>query len=178
MKLSRSSMNELDDTFNNFVFLDLEETLIDNWYDFNLLPDLCAKVDRYIHGKAFYSDPTTLPRLHVGLMSWAVYDDRDKQMFMNVKHHIEEKIGYKFDDNFVWSMDDWAKLVYMHRGLKLDRADMFELFSKREVLMALANHEVFFNSFVTLIDDRVEHQFLIQSRANRCSITLNNIKDM
>ena len=136
------------------VFLDLEETLIDNWWvGRNLLLDKIEKVKRYIDHQAF-----GLKRnVKVGLMSWAVHDKKDRQIFVEeLQPHIEKLLGMDFDNSYILTMDDWSLLVFQLTGLRTSREDLFEICKKEEILFMLIRKSTFFkNMSVMLIDDAV-----------------------
>lgn len=152
------------------VFLDLEETLIDNWENGWLLPTNIATIKKAI-------GPAN-PKL--GLMSWAVWDDKDKAKFnSDLRPELEEALGMAFDDEFVWSMDDWAKQLLEFRGKKISREDLFDIFGKEEVLFMVARcHPKMRHQNVILIDDVVEHNLALVAKANNCLVTILNIDCM
>lgn len=151
------------------VFLDLEETLLDEWNSGLFLP---RKLDCV---RDFLKDN---PGSTVGLMSWAVWDDRDKARFeKEFRADLERNLECTFE--LVWSMDDWANEVFAHFNKKLSRQDLFDMFSKPEVLFALGRtHPLFHNQTVVLVDDAVEHKLTMTSPKNNCTVTLLNVDDM
>lgn len=147
------------------VFLDLEETLIDNWENGWLLlrkikaiRDLCAPFDA-----------------KVGLMSWAVWDEKDKAKFNSeLRPELEKALGMKFSDEFVWSMDDWAKQLLVFHGKKdfLVRICL-TFFGKEEVLFMLSRcHPAFKGHTVILFDDTVEDNLSWHSKMNDCEVLI------
>ena len=152
------------------VFLDLEQTLIDNWENGWLLPEkikvirgLCAPFDA-----------------KVGLMSWAVWDENDKAKFNSeLRPELEKALGMKFSDEFVWSMDDWAKQLFEFRGKKISREDLFDIFGKEEVLFMLSRcHPAFKGHTVILFDDVVENKLSCHSKMNDCEVLIYNIDEI
>ena len=116
----------------------------------------------------------------LGLMSWAVWGDRDKEVFnRTMRPELEEALGMDFDDRVVWSMDDWAaELLQFHRK-KLSRQDLFDMFGKQEVLFTLSrSHPLFHKRNVVLFDDMVEHGLHWSSEVNKCQVKMLNIKAM
>lgn len=175
-----------------FVFLDLEETVINNWEDQQFLLSNIDKIEEKLNGRTLRFPPlkaggetiespaAPIINLRLGLMSWAVWDEKDKQSFnKNIRPHLETMLRRRFDDSVVWSMDDWADQLLKYRHKKVDRADLFDLLNKPEVLFMLMNkHPEFKNSFVFLIDDAFEHQMHARSFDWKCSVEINNINHM
>lgn len=152
------------------IFLDLEETLIDNWENGWLLPEkvnairaMCAPFNA-----------------KVGLMSWAVWDESDKVKFnTNLRLELEEALGAKFSDDFVWSMDDWAKQLLEFQGKSVSRKDLFDIFGKHEVLFMVSRcHPAFKGHNVILFDDAVEDNLSWHSKANDCKVLICNINEI
>lgn len=154
------------------VFLDLEETLVDDWSS-QLLLTANVRVTR-----SFLK--TLPPGTKVGLMSWAVWDERDKSLFnKDLRPFLEAELDVQFSDDFVWSMDDWAQEVFNSTGMKLSREDLFDVFGKHEVLFKLSRHSPKFEGHqVVLVDDVAEHMLKWDVPHNRCSATMLNVKEM
>lgn len=151
------------------VFLDLEETLIDEWSSGLFLPRKLDVVRDFLKAN---------PGATVGLMSWAVWDAKDKATFeRNFRADLERNLECTFE--LVWSMDEWGEEVFKHFNKKVSRQDMFDMFSKPEVLFALGRkHPLFKNQTVVLVDDAVEHKLTMNSPLNNCTVTLLNVDDM
>lgn len=172
---------------NCFVFLDLEETIIDTWQDGNILGHGVDRICEFINGKdkwfqnnTILAPATPLLNMKLGLMSWAVWDHKDKEAFnTRFRPHLEQLLDCKFDDRFVLSMDDWAQLIFRHFNKKFSRQDLFDIFSKPEVLFALARtNPDFHKSTVFLIDDAYEHLMTFKSPRNKCHVEIRNINNM
>lgn len=136
------------------VLLDLEETVIDDWEQRNLLPGNIAKINGLLRWMSIDSELT------IGLMSWAVWDDKDKNNVLEkLLPDLNGVLAVPVAPQFVLSMQDWGDLVLGHCKLKLSRDDMFDMFRKEEVLFSLRTSD-FLNQFnaVFLIDDAVTHQ--------------------
>jgi hypothetical protein len=179
-------------TRKNFVFLDLEETCIDDWSTATPLVQNLEKIDWFINGKEviippfkknqepIVSPPAPMVNLHLGIMSWAVWDDVDKQLFLNLmREPIEKAIKRKFDDSLILSMADWADLVFECSGMRLSRHDMFDIYGKPDVLfMLMRKHPMFINSTTFLVDDAYEHQLTLTSHVRGAVVEFHNINDM
>lgn len=153
----------------DILFLDLEETLIDDWSTGVLLTKNITAIQDFIH--SFPCNPV------IGLMSWAVWDERDKLTF-NKKFRpvIEDALGWKFDDRFLWSMDDWCNQLFKASGKDISRDDLFDIFGKEEVLFMMSRrHKNFKGASVALIDDAVEHNLKWHSKTNDCSVIIKRI---
>ena len=152
------------------LFLDLEETLIDSWDNGWLLPANIACIRKKFADKA----PI------VGLMSWAVWNLVDKQTFnKKMRKELENALGVPFNDNFIWSMSDWADKLLQFNGKKISQQDLFDCFSKHEVLFMLSRtHPEFKRHNVVLIDDAVEHELSWESKINQCRGQCLNIKEL
>lgn len=152
------------------IFLDLEETLIDNWENGWLLP---GKI-KTIRGLRAPFDAK------VGLMSWAVWDEKDKAKFNSeLRPELEKALGMKFSDEFVWSMDDWAKQLFEFRGKKISREDLFDIFGKHEILFMVSRcHPAFKGHKVILFDDVVEDNLSWHSKMNDCEVLIYNIDEI
>lgn len=157
------------------TFLDLEETVVDNWENgFLLLP----KVDKLRELLASMSEQHGTVRL--GLMSWAVWDERDKAKFVNdLQDFLETNLNCKFDPDLLWSMDDWCKEVLKCTGRKVERSDLFELFGKEEVLFTLAKkHPLFKNETVLFVDDTATHNMSVLVPGQNCVLKCLNVNAM
>lgn len=157
------------------VFLDLEETLVDNWDNmFLLLPKVDLVRDLLAQKR------TQHETVRVGLMSWAVWDDKDKAKFnKDLRDFLEKNLNCTFDSDLVWSMDDWCKEVLKCTGKKVDRADVFDLFNKEVILGELCRkHPLFVNETVLFVDDTATHNMSVLVPHRNCVLKCLNINDM
>lgn len=153
----------------NIIFLDLELTVIHSWEDPVLLMFNFEKIRGILPENA-----------HVGLMSWAVWDKKDKDKFnQSLRGEIEDALGIKFSDELLWSMDDWCSELAKNSVKKLTREDLFDCFTKHEVLFMMSRcHPAFRNSNVQLIDDTVEHMLFWHSTATNCACKTLNVAEL
>lgn len=153
----------------HIIFLDLELTVIHSWEDPVVLMHNIERMREGIPANA-----------EIGLMSWAVWNNKDKDKFNNtLRSEIEEALGHKFSDKFVWSMDDWCAELAKNSVKKLNREDLFDCFSKHEVLFMMSRcHPEFRNSNVVLIDDTVEHMLSWHSRSMNCHCITVNVAEI
>ena len=179
-------------TRKNYVFLDLEETCIDDWGTATPLVQNLQKIDWFVNGKEIIipplkknQEPVVSPaapmvNLHLGLMSWAVWDRDDKQRFLEkMREPIEKAIKRQFDESLILSMEDWARLVFECSGLRVTREDMFDIYGKPDVLfMLMRKHPMFINSTTFLVDDAYEHQLTLTSHKRAAIVEFHNINDM
>jgi hypothetical protein len=153
------------------ILLDLEETVIEDWSNMSLMPRECMAIRSFLR--------TCHPGATIGLMSWAVWHDKDKALFnKHLRDELEAVLEVKFSDEWLLSMDDWAKMLFHHCKKKLSRDDLFDCFGKQEVLF-LASRFVpaFKDQFVLLVDDVVEHGLHWESPQNNCTVTMENVKE-
>lgn len=176
----------------NFVFLDLEETCIDDWTTGVLLEKNLAKIEEFLNGRdrviapfkknqePIVSKATPIINLRLGLMSWAVWNDADVREFNELlRAPIEAAIKRKFDEDLIWSMKDWAKAIAESSNKVLLENDMFDLYGKPEVLFSLMrNHPMFDQSTIFLIDDAYEHQLTLKSYVRHVTVEFQNINEM
>lgn len=159
------------------LFLDLEETVITNWSDAVLMNDNIKRIKDEMN-----CYKTRNVNIRLGLMSWAVWDDKDKECFNSFRSVLETELEHSFEDELIWSMNDWAEAMLVARGVHLTRQDMFEwmeVFGKVEVLFVLTrSHNTFTGQTVMLIDDIVEHDLQWHSNNNRSVCIIKNIKQL
>lgn len=150
----------------NIVFLDLEETLIDEWNSANILAPNVDKIRQAIPADA-----------RLGIMSWAVWNMRDKDRFnLNMRADLERLLGKSFDDNFIWSMETWAFEFFKSTGKFVEKDDFFDILKKEDILFILSRcHSQFKDATVMLIDDAVQHGLESHSVQNNCSMKIINI---
>jgi hypothetical protein len=150
------------------VFLDLEETVINNWEESLLMLENIKKIKHLLDSNE---------SVRVGLMSWAVWDDRDKTLFnAGVRHFLEENLGHRFDDELLWSMKDWAEHLFKFCGKHVSIQDLFDILGKHEVLFMLSRcHPTFRNETVMLIDDIAEHDLEWRSSKNNTEVRMVNV---
>lgn len=158
------------------VFLDLEETLIDNWEEMNLNLRGLRRTKAFLNELMMDSGM----RPTVGLMSWAVWDARDLSVFeTKLRPFLEAELGFKFDNAFLWSMDEWCKQLFVSSRKKLERSDLFDIFGKEETLFRMSRfHQLFANREVFLVDDTVSHWLQVEVPKNGCIVTLLNVLEM
>lgn len=141
------------------VFLDLEETVIDDWNSANILVERCEQIRKILD----HIQPDK-----VGVLSWAIWNDRDKDHFINtcVKSRIEDHIGREIDPELVWTMTDMRAQVLKTTGRSFSQDDLLDIFGKEECLNVLFRKH-FFKTDVVLIDDTVAHQLVTEFQGLR-----------
>lgn len=159
-------------TTQNLVFLDLEETLIDSWDEGNTLLFNVEKVKSLLTNVG--ASTVTL-----GLMSWAVWDSKDKFTFNEkFRKPLEDALGFQFDTNFVWSMEDWQHEASKATGKFLTKEDLFDVCGKQELLFLMRNCKKFTNKHVHLVDDKVDHRLSFHSATNNCVVQFHDVTKM
>lgn len=136
------------------VFLDLEETVIDDISNANILEERCLQIRDVLE----HIKPDK-----IGVMSWAIWNDAERETFLNTctKSRIEDHIGREIDDELIWSMADVRKHVLRVSGKQFSQEDLFDIFGKEECLNLLFRKH-FFKTDVVLIDDTVSHQLVTE----------------
>lgn len=142
---------------NRIVLLDLEECLIESWFDRNTLHYNIEKIKE--SGVLEPDQSMGVHRVTVGLMSWAVANIADVADFnANLREPIEGALGFKFDPSLPISMQDYADAIFTARQMQVSKEDMYDVFRKEEVLLTLARKSDHFQGKeIVLIDDAVDH---------------------
>lgn len=91
----------------NIVWLDLEETLIDQWGQFNLLDDRIAKIKKFLKN---------IQPEQLGIWSFAIWNEQDIIKFNTngIREQLEQELEYKFND--IFSIEDIRTLVEEYEG--------------------------------------------------------------
>lgn len=165
-----------DETQKFIVLLDLEETLIKSWNE----PEWVGagnNVMKFLHGEWL---PHPIPmNCQLGLMSWAVWDEVDKKTFNeDLRPWLEDRLRFKFDDNLIFSMDDWSRLVFEATKCKVTRQDLFDICKKEDVLFKMRKHPMFHHATTWLIDDVVSKMELIECFDNQSKFIIRNVNHM
>lgn len=168
------------------IFLDLEQTLIDDWGTKNTMPDNLVKIARfinYVHQTGFVDE------INVGIMSWALWSDIDKEEFNKffpllqhaISEHLDSSVrsAVKFDDSLMMTMQDWSHRLLVHCNKNLSMTDMFDMVGKQETLFMLSRHDpTFSNETIVLIDDTVEHDMTVEVPSTNCTIIFKNVHQL
>lgn len=151
------------------LLLDLEGTLIDDWSTRRLLIQNMRKIKE---------SGIITPNTRVGLMSWAIWDSRDKQTAQNTLIGlIQQVLEVVIDPMLPMSMSDYAADILKCRKLLTSKEDMYDMFKKEEVLLSLARFDSrFVDVEVILIDDRVEHNMSIQIPSRNTVVRIIDIE--
>lgn len=139
------------------VLLDLEGTVMDTWFKPDAIPEHLERIAAFLR-----------PDDKLGLMSWAVWDDADRQKFQErFQLGIEEAIKHSFQQDLIFTMMDFSDIILKRRMKWVSKEDMFDLFGKEECLLQLLRLGHFpDNSEVILIDDVVDHDMTF-TKGNR-----------
>lgn len=162
----------MDTKRKNLILLDLEETVIDNWDNGCILRGKVSKIKDFLSN----FDPSDT---ELGLMSWAVWDDRDVKAFdKRFLTDILTALDWP-EFNHTWSMDDWNKMIGRCSCKHYSKQDMFDMFTKEHVLLILAmKHERFKNCNIYLIDDTVPHGLQYDNPTWNNRVTFHDIAKM
>lgn len=155
---------------NTILLLDLENTIIWDWTDDPRL--MCARFPVLKEWVCSQLGPQT----RVGLLSWAVWDDRDVEIFntRGIRNDIELTHKFKFDDELILTRDnllikfrEWLKMPF------LDASDFTSFMNKRRIA-----EEIWLQEFaipdtkVILFDDTVPNIVITHSTISNCSLEL------
>lgn len=149
---------------NRIALIDLEETVIPIWEDWEPLKSNCERIrERLI---AF--EPTS-----VETFSWAIWTDLDKQLFNKNRFAIENEIGWKF--NVIRSIQDVMRDIRKCSNVHLfSQQDFFDCFGKKEMaLLFLAMNGFWKDSHILLFDDTVVNS---TTRIHDLNVIIETIK--
>jgi len=138
----------------NILFLDLEDTIIEEW-DRPFLINV-DKIKSFIDNNSFTD---------FGIFSYAIHNQSDLALFKrDMKPVIEKALGIKFNDKFIWTPSHVQESLIKHKKIAgaewddvfiwTDKADGFQIICKY--------HFRFDSSFNVchLIDDSVDNSTL------------------
>jgi hypothetical protein len=129
------------------LLLDLEETLVDDWDAFN--PVRVPQVSKFIQSQEWDA---------IGLFSFAVWDANDMVKFeFRHRKFLEEVFGFKFTNEFLWSVEDLKSLLRFVTTVDNTEDDFVWQWSKEWALMCLSKLKQLHDTEVTLLDDTVRN---------------------
>ncbi len=136
------------------VFLDLEETVIDDIDSATILVNRCEQIRKVLN----HIRPDK-----IGVFSWAIRDESERKAFLNscTKSRIEDHIGHQFDHDLIWTLESVRDDIFKISGKQLFVDDIFDIFGKEECLNFLFRKH-FFKKDVVLIDDTVSHKHVTE----------------
>lgn len=143
------------------LFLDLENTVIDTWYDQNIVSDK-VKIKEWIE-RHFFDE--------VVVFSFAIWNDDDKIEFkIHIKNRLESVFEIKFNEE-VFSIEDIQRFTQNQMKCLVDRDDIF----------AFGKHQGFINTVMqrfkgnicVLLDDMVSNTRFTDFDSNTVMVTKN-----
>lgn len=136
------------------VFLDLEETVIDDINSATILVERCEQIRKVLD----HIQPDKL-----GILSWAIWNESERKAFLSscTKDRIEIHLQRQFDHDLIWSMETVRDNIFKISGKQFFVEDFFDLFGKEECLNFLFRKH-FFKADVVLIDDTVSHKHVTE----------------
>lgn len=163
------------------IFLDLEETVIDEWRTHNFLEERATAIRDFVRDTIDRREEIlgeTFP-VRWGVMSWAIETMRDVVTFNEtMREGLESFFDITFDDRLIWTVEDWRSAINCNSPFNLNRDDFADFGSKENTLFWLRNAPEgdLPLGFITLIDDVVSHKnkIITENRA----ITLVNSKEL
>jgi hypothetical protein len=151
------------------VWLDLEETIINN-FDDGLFLGHVYKIKKWLDQKEIKE---------VNIWSFAIWDDKDIKSFeFRLKEEIELALGRPIIS--YPSVEQMQKLVYHYESIEYDsRSDFMQLNGKRWsfIKYCLGNQYSFEANECVLIDDAVPNQTLVDYDRN-LTIQLINVLNL
>jgi len=139
------------------IFLDLEETLIDDWFAGNWLPEQADAILDCINSRILELHPGAMS---LGLMSWAVEHVDDKLAFIRrFSDAIENHFDLKFRSEFILSVQDWRRIINRTSIINFSNEDFNDFATKENVVFWLrhANENLFPIGHIILVDDTISH---------------------
>ena len=142
------------------IFLDLEETVIDDWYSCNFLDHKIDTINDKIKSLSidFLSEIAQDRNINLILFSAAVCNENDLNIFnKQIKPILEKKLEFKFSSEFLFSDENWIKLANKN-GIKVlqddNMQDIFNLNIKEQIFELIAIK----NEVNILFDDTVDNK--------------------
>lgn len=149
------------------VLTDLEETLIQSWQDPVALPDRAAVVRRFL---------ADWPEARLGLMSWAVHDDADLSTFTrDLQPAVEHLLGRPFDARWRLSLDQWGAELFGCTRKRLPREELFDVFGKADLFLALARHHPEWQDETILLFDDAFDDLMLEVPGRRTQARIVNV---
>lgn len=144
-----------------FIFLDLEQTLIDSWETMDFLFNRASIIKNAID---LMGEMAPDKEIVLGLMSWAVWNQGDLEKFNKMLRKPLEDF-FERPISIAWTMEDWfAASVNAGSRINSNKDDFFEAFTKEDVLFKMRNHAMFKDQALVLFDDAVEDMFLTKGK--------------
>lgn len=155
---------------NNILFLDLEETVIEEWGNPFLIN--IPWLRKFIRKEEFTD---------FGIFSFAISNERDSRHFhTRLKDGIQDSLGIEFNKDLVTTTQDMKSIIAKRRRIlpsKFSDQDFSDFFLKDTAFLEFAS--TFENTKLTLVDDTItDGEFVDTFRSNRVVFvdinTLNN----
>lgn len=162
-------------------FLDLEETVIDEWRTHNFLEERATAIKNAMDDiigirEEIIGESLTV---QVGIMSWAIETMRDIVTFNEtMREGLESFFDMTFNDRLIWTVSDWHSAINCNSPFQLTNDDFADFGGKENTLFWLRNapeSDLPLGS-IWVFDDVVSHMDKIISK-NR-TITLVNSKKL
>lgn len=144
------------------LLLDLEQTIISVWGNFHPIEHNCAKIREF--NATFQADA-------VGLFSWAIWNQKDIDIWNGVKQDFELEMNLTFDH--AWSIEEYIKLIKTFQGpAGMDNMDFFDFYDKEMCLFVLMINGWLDGYHVVLFDDVVKP---CEVQFQNSKLTIHNI---
>lgn len=142
------------------IFLDLEETVIDDWVYCNFLYykiDIIKKIIEDISIK-YFSEKVKSENINLILFSAAVVTESDLKIFNHyIKPILEKHLGLTFSSEFLFSNENWRELAEINGIKTLNDDSMIDIFNfnVKEQIFELIYIK---NEINILFDDTVQNK--------------------
>ena len=143
-----------------FVFLDLEGTIITDWFDALIIrDDVLAEWKQALMAKE--SEVT------FGIFSYAIHDQNDIQYFCaNMLPWIERRLGIKIDEENIIPVSTMRRIVLQLNRDNYTVKEFTQLVTKQTAFEAFVRHSNKENSSWALVDDTVHDKTIVDHSLN------------
>jgi len=146
------------------IFLDLEETVIDDWFSGVLLEDNISKIKNQINkfSLKFNKEKASSKNINLILFSAAITSKNDVLFFdENLRTILEQELDLSFNEVFLFSKENCFSLLKKINVFPDDTdilLDVFKFNQKEEVFNLISKK----NEINILFDDKVENKVILE----------------
>lgn len=177
----------IHDTRFNFIFFDLEETLIDTYVDMSTMTPVNSNI-RFVNVESITNfiqknnvDSANIFSFAMQNQSLVNHFDDDLHYKVSVRSKIESKFGIKINRNI--SLSDMIKMSSKIRHVDtISHRDYFTHYSKQQAFIDMVRYKIKYSNETdatfTLVDDMVENVIIYYPTAHVCIklINVNTLK--
>lgn len=157
---------------NTIILFDLEETLIDDWSLRNLLHEDNIHLQPWINQQGTF---------RTGLLSFAVWDDNDVEVFnKELRGCLEHTFNITFDDQLIFTKNILLEHIRVwDKKPFLSACDFDDFFNKRQMIEMVWLHMFQQpNTHLMLLDDTVPDVHMTSLNVPECHLTMVNPKNL